>query len=194
MLVARTIGFNESDASRPSRPRTSSTCPTARPGPLRPGAHGDVRRVAAGRCRRCAASTSTCYAERGALHRRRVGLGQERHLARRHRPAARDRAGRGLDPARRTSRWLGADAETLRRLRGQDVGIIFQDPTTTLNPVLPVGRQVIEGQVAHGRLRRSAMRRARAVELLREVDIAGPGRPRRPSIRTSSPAACASAR
>ena len=45
-----------------------------------------------------------------------------------------------------------ADRETLRRMRGNDVGMIFQDPTTTLNPVLQVGRQVIEGQVAHGRI------------------------------------------
>ena len=49
------------------------------------------------------------------------------------------------------TRWSRADAERLRPLRGEDVGFIFQDPTTTLNPVLPVGRQIIEGQVAHGR-------------------------------------------
>ena len=66
-----------------------------------------------------------------------------------------------------------ADAETLRRLRAEDVGLIFQDPTTTLNPVLPVGRQITEGQVAHGRLPASQARQ-RAVELLREVDIADP--------------------
>lgn len=47
----------------------------------------------------------------------------------------------------------GAEPEVLRQMRGRDVGFIFQDPTTTLNPVLPVGRQVTEGQVAHGRLR-----------------------------------------
>ena len=40
-----------------------------------------------------------------------------------------------------------ADPETLRTLRGLDVGLIFQDPTTTLNPVLTIGRQVIEGQI-----------------------------------------------
>ncbi|KAB0268624.1 ABC transporter ATP-binding protein [Microvirga brassicacearum] len=68
---------------------------------------------------------------------------------------------------------IGADAESLRNMRGQEVGFIFQDPTTTLNPVLPVGRQVTEGQVAHGRLSK-ADAPARAVELLREVDIADP--------------------
>ncbi len=66
-----------------------------------------------------------------------------------------------------------ADQETLRRLRAEDVGFIFQDPTTTLNPVLPVGRQITEGQVAHGRLPASQARQ-RAIELLREVDIADP--------------------
>ena len=35
--------------------------------------------------------------------------------------------------------------EALRKTRGRDVGMVFQDPTTTLNPVLPIGRQVIEG-------------------------------------------------
>ncbi len=66
-----------------------------------------------------------------------------------------------------------AASETLRKMRGSDVGFIFQDPTTTLNPVLTVGRQITEGEVAHGRLRKSDAH-ARAAELLREVDIADP--------------------
>jgi peptide/nickel transport system ATP-binding protein len=66
-----------------------------------------------------------------------------------------------------------ADAETLRRMRGEAVGFIFQDPATTLNPVLTVGRQITEGEVAHHRLSRREARR-RAVDLLREVDIADP--------------------
>jgi len=65
------------------------------------------------------------------------------------------------------------DAERLRHMRGRDVGMVFQDPTTTLNPVLPIGRQVIEGQVAHGQVARGQAQ-ARAVELLREVDIPDP--------------------
>ncbi|WP_293854818.1 ABC transporter ATP-binding protein [uncultured Alsobacter sp.] len=68
---------------------------------------------------------------------------------------------------------VGADDDTLRRLRGQDIGVVFQDPSTTLNPLLPVGRQIVEGEIAHGRLASSAGQ-ARAVELLREVDIADP--------------------
>ncbi len=66
-----------------------------------------------------------------------------------------------------------ADPETLRQMRGRDVGMIFQDPATTLNPVLPIGRQVTEGQVAHGQIP-PAMAHARAIELLREVDIPDP--------------------
>ena len=66
------------------------------------------------------------------------------------------------------------DAESLRRMRGRDVGMVFQDPTTTLNPVLPIGRQVIEGQVAHGLVKSGKAAAQRAVELLREVDIPDP--------------------
>lgn len=68
---------------------------------------------------------------------------------------------------------IGADPETLRRMRGRDVGFVFQDPSTTLNPVVPVGRQMTEGQVWHGALSRKEAQ-ARAVELLREVEVANP--------------------
>jgi peptide/nickel transport system ATP-binding protein len=68
---------------------------------------------------------------------------------------------------------IGAGPEVLRQLRGRDVGMIFQDPTTSLNPVLPIGRQVTEGQVAHGLLRKRDAE-ARAVQLLAEVDIPDP--------------------
>ena len=64
-------------------------------------------------------------------------------------------------------------SEALRQMRGRDVGMVFQDPTTTLNPVLPIGRQVIEGQVAHGQVA-SGQAAQRAIELLREVDIPDP--------------------
>ncbi len=66
-----------------------------------------------------------------------------------------------------------AEAETLRQMRGQDVGMIFQDPTTTLNPVFQIGRQITEGQVAHGQIPQSKARE-RGIELLREVDIPDP--------------------
>ncbi|MEO8856019.1 MAG: ABC transporter ATP-binding protein [Burkholderiaceae bacterium] len=66
-----------------------------------------------------------------------------------------------------------ASPEQLRQLRGREVGLIFQDPTTTLNPVLPIGRQLIEGQVAHGQIE-AGKAAQRSVELLREVDIPDP--------------------
>lgn len=68
---------------------------------------------------------------------------------------------------------VGADPEEMRQIRGRDVGFVFQDPSTTLNPVLPVGRQMTEGQVWHGQLTRKEAQ-ARAVELLREVEVANP--------------------
>jgi peptide/nickel transport system ATP-binding protein len=68
-----------------------------------------------------------------------------------------------------------AGAERLREMRGRDVGFVFQDPATTLNPLMTVGAQIVEGEVANGRLAASAAP-AKAVELLREVDIADPDR------------------
>jgi oligopeptide/dipeptide ABC transporter ATP-binding protein len=44
---------------------------------------------------------------------------------------------------------LRVDAETLRRIRGRKIGMIFQEPMTALNPVLTIGRQVAEPLVAH---------------------------------------------
>lgn len=68
---------------------------------------------------------------------------------------------------------IGADPERLRMLRGNDIGFIFQDPATTLNPVLPIGRQITEGQIAHGLLNPQDAS-IRAAALLSEVDIADP--------------------
>ncbi|MEU4591473.1 ABC transporter ATP-binding protein [Micromonospora aurantiaca (nom. illeg.)] len=57
-----------------------------------------------------------------------------------------------------------------RKVRGRHVGFVFQDPMTSLNPVLPVGRQVTEAAEEHlGLTRRAA--RDRAVELLELVGI-----------------------
>jgi oligopeptide transport system ATP-binding protein len=63
-----------------------------------------------------------------------------------------------------------SDAE-LRRVRGAEVGMIFQDPLTSLNPSLPVGEQIAEGLRYHRGLDSSAARR-RAAELLDLVGFA----------------------
>jgi oligopeptide/dipeptide ABC transporter ATP-binding protein len=63
----------------------------------------------------------------------------------------------------------------MRRVRGAGVGMIFQEPMTSLNPVLTVGSQIAEAVRIHRRRgRREAW--ARAVELLDEVGIAEPER------------------
>ena len=65
---------------------------------------------------------------------------------------------------------IGLDPDELRRVRGARVGFIFQDPMTSLNPVLSVGYQLTEPLRIHlGMNRREARRRA--VELLERVGI-----------------------
>jgi oligopeptide/dipeptide ABC transporter ATP-binding protein len=60
-------------------------------------------------------------------------------------------------------------------LRGQSIAMIFQEPMTSLNPVLRVGDQIAESVLLHGRGGR-AEARARAVEMLRLVGIPDPAR------------------
>ncbi len=68
---------------------------------------------------------------------------------------------------------LALEGEALRQIRGQRIGMIFQDPMTSLNPVLTVGNQIAEGIRAHSRdSRREAMERA--ITLLGEVGIPDP--------------------
>jgi ABC-type dipeptide/oligopeptide/nickel transport system ATPase component len=66
-------------------------------------------------------------------------------------------------------------ARQLRALRGADIAMIFQEPMTSLNPVLTVGRQLTEGMRLKLGLTR-AEARARAIDLLAEVGIAEPER------------------
>ena len=68
---------------------------------------------------------------------------------------------------------IGAPESVLRAARGQSIAYIFQEPMSSLNPVLTVGRQVSEVlQVHEGLSRKQA--RARAVELLTLVGIPSP--------------------
>ena len=63
----------------------------------------------------------------------------------------------------------------MRKIRGNAISMIFQEPMTSLNPVLTIGRQVAEALVLHrGMSREQAL--ARSIELLREVRIPAPER------------------
>jgi peptide/nickel transport system ATP-binding protein len=68
---------------------------------------------------------------------------------------------------------IGAPEETLRRLRGKRIAMIFQDPMMTLNPVLSVETQMVETVLAHDKVSRQAAR-SRAIEALGRVGIASP--------------------
>jgi oligopeptide/dipeptide ABC transporter ATP-binding protein len=70
---------------------------------------------------------------------------------------------------------LTLDEEAMRRVRGREIAMIFQEPMTSLNPVLTIGRQLTEGLEVHLGLAPAAAR-ARATELLAMVGIPDPER------------------
>jgi oligopeptide/dipeptide ABC transporter ATP-binding protein len=65
---------------------------------------------------------------------------------------------------------LAQDQDSLRRIRGDRIGMIFQEPMTSLNPVFTIGNQIAEAVLLHRPVGRAAAR-ARAVELLDLVGI-----------------------
>ncbi|MPT28544.1 MAG: ABC transporter ATP-binding protein [Achromobacter sp.] len=87
------------------------------------------------------------------------------------------------DAGRIVGGQIDLDGEDLNRLpesamrgvRGGRIGIIFQEPSTSLNPVMRVGDQIIETLVAHTPLRGAAARE-RAIDWLRRVGIPEPER------------------
>ncbi len=68
-----------------------------------------------------------------------------------------------------------ADQDLMRHIRGNEIGMIFQEPMTALNPVFTVGRQLTEGLRIHMGMNQ-AEAEARALELLRQVRIPEPER------------------
>jgi len=70
---------------------------------------------------------------------------------------------------------LKLDEEKMRRVRGREIAMIFQEPMTSLNPVLSIGRQLTEGLEIHMSMKPPEAR-GRAVELLAMVGIPDPER------------------
>nr|WP_254445916.1 ABC transporter ATP-binding protein [Ruegeria sp. HKCCD7255] len=68
-----------------------------------------------------------------------------------------------------------ADQDLMKQIRGNEIGMIFQEPMTALNPVFTVGRQLTEGLRIHKDMSKSQAE-ARALELLRQVRIPEPER------------------
>ena len=65
--------------------------------------------------------------------------------------------------------------EEIRKVRGKDIGMVFQEPMTSLNPVLTIGRQLTETMEQHLDMSREQAA-ARAIELLGMVGISDPER------------------
>ena len=65
--------------------------------------------------------------------------------------------------------------EAMRKIRGREIGAVFQDPLTSLNPLYTIGRQLVETIRTHLPLS-AAEARARAIGLLEEVGIPGAAR------------------
>jgi len=68
---------------------------------------------------------------------------------------------------------LAADDEGMRQIRGNRIGMIFQEPMTSLNPVFRIGDQIGEGLILHRKLSHTAAR-DEAMRLLAEVGIPAP--------------------
>ena len=70
---------------------------------------------------------------------------------------------------------LDADFNEMRRIRGREISMVFQDPLASLDPSFTIGSQLMEAIRLHEKLSRSAAR-ARAAELLQSVNIPDPAR------------------
>jgi oligopeptide/dipeptide ABC transporter ATP-binding protein len=69
---------------------------------------------------------------------------------------------------------LAMDEDQRRAVRGAQLAMVYQDPMTSLNPLMRIGDQIGEVLVAHGRSRREA--EARTIEVLAEVGLPQPVR------------------
>ena len=106
-------------------------------------------------------------------------------------PAGRIVGGRALFKGRDL---LTLSEEEMRRVRGREIAMIFQEPMTSLNPVLTIGRQLTEGLEIHLGMESAAARRrspARSPCFGRSTSRSPSGA--RANTRISFPAACVSA-
>ncbi|WP_321897156.1 ABC transporter ATP-binding protein [Burkholderia cepacia] len=69
---------------------------------------------------------------------------------------------------------LGKSSAELNALRGREIGMILQDPMTSLNPLLTIGQQITEMFRYHEGIRSRRASEARAIELLRRVRVPAP--------------------
>src|SRR3546814_4059079 len=86
----------------------------------------------------------------------------------------------GVHRAAGSIRFEGRDLTTLREndlraIRGAGIGMVFQEPMTSLNPALTIGKQLAEGLKLHSRLA-DAQIRGRCLDMLQRVQIADPER------------------
>lgn len=65
---------------------------------------------------------------------------------------------------------IGATEEEMMKIRGKEVSMIFQDPMTSLNPTMQVGKQIVEAIVHHQKLDKK-LAQEKAIEMLKKVQI-----------------------
>ncbi|AVX19894.1 MAG: ABC transporter ATP-binding protein [Bacillota bacterium] len=68
---------------------------------------------------------------------------------------------------------VNATEQEMEKIRGNEIGMIFQDPMTSLNPTMTIGRQIAEGLIKHQGLSKEQAR-AKAIEMLGKVGIPSP--------------------
>ena len=68
---------------------------------------------------------------------------------------------------------LSLNPKQMREIRGKEIGMIFQDPMTSLNPVLTVGEQLIETLLRHKSLNKKEILK-KSVQLLGKVELPSP--------------------